>query len=366
LKIHYNYLPQEFGNIDGIITDWKRLAESTEFTLGPFVHEFEEAFKKLVNSKYCISTNNGTDALILCLKALGVGPGDEVITVNNTFYATAGAIAAVGAIPVLIDCDDRFQIDPALIAENVSKKTKAVIPVHWAGASPNMKSIMDICNELHLPVVEDACMGIGALCEGKAPGTFGKLGAFSMHPLKSLNAMGDGGIVVTDDQELYDWMYKYRNHGMIDRDHIEFWGVNMRMQPLQCIVGLHGLKRLHKTIQQRNANASILDAGLAQIKQVKIPARMPNYTETFALYMGLFEKRDELKKYLIENDVEVKIHYPIPLHKQEASKKFGKFNNNSLKKSVEQAEKLLTIPIHQFLNQEHMERILYLVKNFYS
>ena len=141
MKIEYNYLPYEFADSAAVFKEWKKLINSSEFTLGPFVKDFEERFAAYIGGRHCISTNNGTDALILALKSLGIGPNDEVITVTNTFYATVGAIVAVGATPVLIDSDDRFQINPDLIEQNLTSKTKAVLPVHWGGGSPNIKKI---------------------------------------------------------------------------------------------------------------------------------------------------------------------------------------------------------------------------------
>lgn len=366
MQVVYNYLPMEFADVEAVIADWRTLIKTTDFTLGAYVEAFETKFKTSIGAKHCISTNNGTDALILSLKALGIGPGDEVITVTNTFYATVGAIVAVGATPVLIDCDDRFQIDADRIEEAITERTKCVIPVHWGGASPDMQKIVAICKKHKLKIVEDACMGIGATIDGKAAGTFGDVNAFSMHPLKSLNAMGDGGMVVTDDDEAAAWMKKYRNHGMVDRDHIEFWGVNMRMQPLQCVVGLHGLDRLSNTIQLRNRNAQILDEGLSGHSQIHIPARRHSHVETFALYMGLFEERDALKAHLIEQGIEVKVHYPLPLHKQQAALENCRFDASKLKNAEHQADRLLTIPVHQFLTPQHMEYVVSTIKGFYK
>ena len=367
MQVVFNYLPQEFADVEGVIADWRKLIKTTDFTLGAYVEKFETTFKKSIGAKHCISTNNGTDALILSLKALGVGPGDEVITVTNTFYATVGAIVAVGATPVLIDCDERFQIDVSKIEESITAKTKCVVPVHWGGASPDMDAIVAICKKHKLTIVEDACMGIGASINGKAAGTFGDVNAFSMHPLKSLNAMGDGGIVVTEHDDAATWMKKYRNHGMIDRDHIEFWGVNMRMQPLQAIVVSHGLMRLSNTIALRNRNARILDEGLSKlVGHVHVPKRMEGHVETFALYMALFENRDALKNHLIEKGIEVKIHYPIPLHRQEAAKHNCRFDINNLDNANHQAERLITLPVHQFLNPEHMEYTVNIIQNFYK
>ncbi len=366
MKVHYNYLPQEFEDVDHVIQDWRKLIASSEFTLGPFLEDFEFKFATAMGSKHCIAVNNGTDALILSLKALGIGAGDEVITVTNSFYATVGAIIAVGATPVLVDCDARYQIDPNRIEEAISSKTRAVVPVHWGGASPEMDNIMKICEKRELMVIEDACMGIGARINGKSPGTFGVVNAYSMHPLKSLNAMGDGGVVSTNDDILAAWMRKYRNHGMIDRNHIEFWGVNLRMQPLQCIVLSHGLDRLENTIEKRNQNAEILDSGLGQIRGVTVPNRLRGYKETFALYMVLCERRDELIKFLHDNEIEAKIHYPLALHQQKAAQRDCKFNSDSLKVATHQADHLVTLPVHQFLGKTHMNYVVEKIREFYE
>jgi len=366
MRVEYNYLPQEFADAEGVIADWRKLITTTDFTLGAYVEAFEKRFAKHVGAKHCIAVNNGTDALILSLKALGIGPGDEVISVTNTFYATIGAIVAVGATAVLVDCDDRFQIDADKIEAAITPKTKALIPVHWGGASPEMEKITAIAKKHKLLMVEDACMGIGAYINGKHAGTFGDINAFSCHPLKSLNAMGDGGMVVTNSDEYAAWMRKYRNHGMVDRDHIEFWGINMRMQPLQCVVLDHGLNRLDNTIKIRNRNAAILDKGLKDLPQVQIPARLPGHVETFALYMGLFERREELRKYLIDKQIEVKVHYPLALHQQEAAKKDCRFDAKNLKNAEKQADLLLTIPVHQFATEEQMQYIVDTIKEFYA
>ena len=242
MKVPYNYLPLEFKNHKRIFNEWKKLIKSSDFTLGKYVNQFEKKFAKYIGVKYSVSTNTGTDALILSLKSLGVKKGDEVITVCNSFYASAGAIVACGAKPVLVDCDDRYQIKIEEIKKRINNKTKVIIPVHWGGASPNMYEIMKIAKKKKIHVLEDACMGIGGKIKRKSPGSFGIINAFSMHPLKSLNVMGDGGMVTTNNKKIFQWIKKFRNHGMVDRDHIDFWGINMRIQPLQAIVALEGLK----------------------------------------------------------------------------------------------------------------------------
>ena len=173
MRVPYNYLPKEFENHDEIVNAWKKLIASSEYTLGPYISRWEKKFAKFVGSKYCVSTNNGTDALILSLKSLGIKEKDEVITVANTFYATVGAIVAVGATPVLVDSDQRFQINLQSISKAITNKTKGILPVHWGGASPNMIEIMKIAKRNNLHVIEDACMGIGGKVNGVHPGTLG-------------------------------------------------------------------------------------------------------------------------------------------------------------------------------------------------
>ncbi len=365
--VKYNYLDKEFSKPRPIINEWKKLIKSTDFTLGKYVLNFEKSFSKFIGSKYCISTNNGTDALILCLKALNIKPGDEVITVVNTFYATVGAIEAVGATPVFCDCDERYQISINDIRKKITSKTKVIMPVHWGGASPDMFEIMKIAKKYNLKVVEDACMGIGASLKSKSPGTFGDVSAFSLHPLKSLNAMGDGGAVVTNNKRIFQWLLKYRNHGMINRDTISIWGENKRMQPLQAIVGLWGLKKINKVINIRNKNADYYDKKFKELKKfITVPRRKTGFTETFALYMVLCKKRNKLKKFLENKRIEVKIHYPKALNHQPAFRKFNlKRNNGKFKNSDYQAKNLLTIPVHQFIKKSHQDYVIDCIKKFY-
>jgi aminotransferase EvaB len=363
--VPYNYLPYEFKDTSKIFSSWKKLIDTSDFTLGHKVIEFEKKLARFIGVKYCISTNNGTDALILSLKSLNIKEKDEVITVCNSFYATVGAIVAVGAKPVFVDCDSRYQIDVNKIEKAITKNTKAIIPVHWGGASPDMQKISDICKKYKIHMVEDACMGIGALIKNKRPGSFGIVNAVSMHPLKSLNVMGDAGAILTNSGKIAKWLQKYRNHGMISRDKINFWGVNARIQPLQAIVAIEGLKKLKNVIKKRKKNAYILDKGLKNLfPKVIIPVRPKNYLETYALYMGLFNNRDKLVSYLKQKGIETKIHYPIPLHLQKASKIYnGKKGDFPV--SEYQSKKLVTIPVHQYLNNKQLKYIIKNIKDFY-
>lgn len=365
MKVPFNYLKQQFSNNAIYINKWKKLIKSSNFTLGEIVESFEKQFANFTKSKHCITTNSGTDAIIIGLKSLGVKPGDEIITVCNTFYATVGAIIACGCKPVFVDCDERYQIDITKIKKVITKKTKVILPVHWAGASPDMKKIKNLAKKNNIKILEDACMGIGTKIHLKNPGTFGDIGTMSMHPVKTLNVMGDGGIIVTNNNKLANWIRKYRNHGMKDRDHIDFWGVNSRLQPIQAIVAKIQLKKIKRIIQKRNYNAKFLDKELSKIKEVKIPKRIKNNKESFVLYIALFKNRDKLKKFLIKNGIDVKIHYPLPLHLQKASKNL-KYRKGSFPVAEKQATQMISLPVHQYLEKKHLVYMVKKIKEFYN
>lgn len=364
--VPYNYLPNQFANRLDIFDAWKKLTDTSEYTLGPKVEEFERNFASFVGAKYCISTNNGTDALILALKSLGITDGDEVITVPNSFYATTGAIVACGAKPIFIDVDSRYQMNAQLIESAITKKTKAILPVYWGGASPDMTAIVEIAKRNNLFVIEDACMGIGGSHQGISPGRYGDIGAYSMHPLKSLNVMGDGGMLTTDNTDLYNWMIEYRNHGMTDRDHIVRWGVNIRLQPLQAIVANLELPKIDKIVRDRTANAKYFDIAFKQLdSKVTTPKRVTNDVETYSLYMVLCKERDNLIKYLREKKIDAKIHYPIPLHLQDAAFNLG-YKVGSFPVAENQAYEILTLPVHQYLDETQLKYVINSISDFYS
>ena len=365
-KINFNYLNKEFKNISKIIKDWKKLIKKNSFTLGEYVEKAEKAISKEFKIKYCIGVNSGTDALILCLKSLNISAGEEVITSVNTFYATVGAIVAVGAKPILIDSDDRYQINDKLIENKISKKTKAVIAVHWGGASPNLEKIKRICETKKLYLIEDACMAMGGKVNKKYAGSIGDVSAFSLHPLKTINAMGDGGFFLTKHKKLYEWALKYRNHGMVDRDNISMWGVNMRLQPLQAVVFLNAIKKLKKIIIKRNKNSYLLDSYLRKIKQITLPNRITTNTETYSLYMVIVEKRDQLLNFLNKKGIEAKIHYPKHLAMQNFLKKDYKNYKQDFPVATFQSQHLITIPIHQYLSHKEIYYIYKVINDFYS
>ena len=208
-------------------------------------------------------------------------------------------------------------------------------------------------------------MSPGGSINGKHPGSFGDVSAFSMHPLKPLHVLGDGGMVATNSDKLASWMKKYRNHGMVDRDHIEFYGVNMRLQPLQAVVANFVLDTVDESVKKRNEIANYFDEHLKKIPQITIPRRPKGYVETYSLYMILCENRNSLLKYLNDNQIEAKIHYPIPLHLQEASKIYG-YKKGDMKLAESQAKKLITLPNHQFINNEMQIYTVEKINKFYG
>lgn len=365
MRVKYAYLDEQFPALDEYLPELRELVKSGEFTIGPYVEKFEGKFADYIGVKHCISTNTGTDALILALKSLGIGPGDEVITVTNTFYASAGAIVAVGAKPVFVDSDYRYQIDDTKIEAAISKNTKAIIPVHWAGMPPKMDEILKIARTHNLKVVEDACPATGAHINGKKAGSFGDVNAFSMHPLKPLNVMGDGGMIVTDSDEAADWLLKYRNHGMVDRNHIDMWGVNARLQPIQAVIATKLLDSIDHLVDLRVRNAKLLDEGLSDLKDfVYVPPRLEGYKEAYQLYLASFQRRDELIKFLIDNEIEAKIHYPIPLHLQKPGLALG-YKKGDFPVAEKQADEIITIPAHQHVEPNQIEFIVDKIKEFY-
>ena len=366
MQVKYSYLDQQFAEVEPYFEDLRRLVKSGEFTLGPFVEEFERKFACYIGVKHAIGTNNGTGALILALKAVGVKPGDEVITVPNSFIATAGAIVAAGARPVFVDCDERYQIDASKIESAITSRTRAILPVHWAGCPSDIEGILAIAARHGVPVVEDACPAVGAKVNGRSVGTFGKVNAFSMHPLKPLNVWGDGGIVVTDDDEAAAYLRLYRNHGLSDRDHVEIWGVNNRLQPVQAVVASRLLDGIEELVEARIRNARRLDAGLSGLSRFIQPPRRPTgYREVYQLYLAGATKRDQLLGYLVARGIEAKVHYPIPIHLQRGAAGLG-YKPGDFPVCERQAQEIVTIPAHQHVTAEQIDYVVSSIRAFYG
>lgn len=365
--VPYNYLDRQFdeAETEAILGKLRALVRTGEFTIGPPVLEFERRLGGMLGVKHVIGTNCGTDALILGLKALGIGVGDEVITAVNTFYATAGAIVAVGARPVFVDVDDQYQIDETKIEAAITPRTRALVPVYWAGLPPNMPAVMDIARRHHLYVVEDACPALGAAFEGKPAGAFGDIGAFSLHPLKPIHAWGDGGAIVTNHDAVGRWLRLYRNHGLVSRDEIEIWGVNQRLQTVQAVVANHILDRVNPWVDRRIEIANRIDAQLADIPEIVVPSRPANRTNAYQLYMIRARDRDRLAEFLADHGVDTRVHYPIPLHLQPAARSLG-YKRGDFPVAEAQAADLITLPCNQYLTDREVDYAIEAVRRFYQ
>ena len=367
-KVRYSYLPQQFENTDEIFDDLRRFLKTGLFTLGPEVEQFEKSFAKLIGTKHAIGVGSGTDALKLPLKALGIGHGDEVITTANTFIATAGAINEIGARVVFVDATPYYTMDPKKLEAAITKKTKAIMPVHLTGEPADMAAIMEIAAKHGLPVVEDACQSISAAIDGKAVGTYGVAAGFSLHPLKNLNVWGDAGVVVTNSDEMDKKLRLLRNHGMKNRDEIGIFGYNSRLDTVQAIVGNWIIKQTHDITAKRIANAAIYDAAFSKMEgKIRLPHRRSNARRVFHLYM--FEvaakQRDPLLRHLLDHGIEAKVHYPIPLFLQEGLAHLG-YKPGDFPETERQAREILTLPVDQHLSRDEIDYCIETVESFFK
>ena len=374
MKVPYNYLAQQFdvdgALVNGILGDIKELVRTGEFTLGPQVREFEKKFAALCGVSHAIGINSGTDALILILKALGIGPDDEVITVPNSFIATANAILFVGAKPVFVDVDDEYLMDINLVKAAITPKTKAILPVHLTGNPVFMPDLMDLrlhtgTYEISPYIIEDAAQAVDAQINGKKVGGWGVAGEFSLHPLKNLNVWGDGGMVTTSNGELAEKIRLMRNHGLASRDDCVMAAGNCRLHTIQAVVGLRLLSDVHKVSDARIKNAAIYDALLRDTGGVVIPPRCWFKRHVYHTYVIQVDWREDLVEFLAENEVETKIHYPVPIHLQKPYLELG-YMKGDFPKCEAQAKRILSLPIHQYLTKEQIYYTAKLIRKFYG
>lgn len=364
-KINHNYLSDQFSDYEQILKKIGEVVKRGDFTLGRAVDNFEDRFAATVGVSNAIGVGSGTDALFLSLKALGIGPGDEVIVPTFTFYATIGAIVTAGATPAFVDSGDDYNLDPNKIERAITSKTKAILPVHWTGKPCDMDAIMTIARQRNLAVVEDACHAITATFKGRPAGTFGEFGCFSLHPLKNLNVWGDGGLIVTNNDELATKIRLLRNHGLVDRDTCEIFGYNSRLDTIQAVVGDHLLDKLKVISESRIANSVFLDKSLSNVSEVTIPDRdSKNIRQVFHIYSLLFERRDELKKFLEGAGIDAKIHYPVPMHLQPAAKKYG-YTEGDFPLAEKISKSVMSLPVHEFISKDQLNHMVNLIKEFY-
>ncbi|MCG8524775.1 MAG: DegT/DnrJ/EryC1/StrS family aminotransferase [Opitutales bacterium] len=362
-KIPFGYLERQFEDIDPYLQDLKKVVVSTDLTLGKELTRFENAFAEEVSLKHVIGVASGTDAIMLALKIQGIGLGDEVITAANTFIATAGAIAMTGATPVFVDCEEGYVIDTDKIEAAITPKTKAIVPVHFTGNVADMDRVTEIAEKHGLIVVEDACQSILASIHNRPVGDWGSATCFSLHPLKNLNVWGDGGLIATNDDHLAEQLRLFRNHGLVDRDTVAFFGHNSRLDTLQAVIGNRLIPKLREITNRRIQIAQKFDDAFEQLDYVDVPTRRDGVRHVFHLYIIETDRRDELKEYLLQHNVSVKIHYPVPLHLQPASQNLG-YKQGDFPVSEKQAARILTLPAHPYLRDDEVDRIIELMRSF--
>jgi dTDP-4-amino-4,6-dideoxygalactose transaminase len=365
MRVPFSYLDRQFADVEAYLADVRDLVRSGDFTLGAAVTEFEQRFARLCGLAHAVGVGSGTDALILSLRALGVGPGDEVITSPNTFIATVGAIAMTGARPVFVDSDESFTLDPSLLEAAITPRTKAVVPVHYTGNVADMPAIAAIAQRHGLAVVEDACQAIGAQRDGLPVGLWGAAAAFSLHPLKNLNVWGDGGVIVTNDADLAQHLRLLRNHGLVGRDEVAIFGGNSRLDSLQAVIGNRLIAEAEFITNQRIANARRLDAGLADLPQISLPPRPANVRSVYHLYVVRAEGRDELLAHLTAHGVEAKVHYPVPVHLQPAARELG-YGPGDFPVAERDSRVGITLPAHQHLTDAEIDYVIEQVRAFYG
>jgi len=379
LKPQYHSLKKELD--DAVL----RVAESQYFILGPEVENMEKKFSEYLNCKYAIGVSSGTDALLLALMAIDIQPGDEVIVPTYSFFATAGVVARLNAIPVLTDMDPvTFNIDPEDIKKKITPKTKAIIPVHLYGQSADMEPIMKIAKEKNIFVIEDAAQAIGTeYKDGKCVGTIGDIGCFSFFPSKNLGGYGDGGLVTTNNDDIANMLRIKRVHGGEKKYYHKVIGGNFRIDALQSAVLRVKLPHLDNWSKQRRANADYYNeqfkkAGLSEEpgktkfddkNKVLLPKAvyrnadsLKNY-HIYNQYIIRVQERDELKKFLSENEIGNEIYYPVPFHLQDC---FANLNHSKgdFPESEKASETSLAIPIYPELIKEQQEFVVQKIREF--
>jgi dTDP-4-amino-4,6-dideoxygalactose transaminase len=338
--------------------------DSGQFILGDDVQQFEQRFAELCRVRCAVGVNSGTDALYLALQALGIGPGDEVISVPNSFIATTAAIVMVGARPVFVDIGDDGNMDPALLEGAITPRTRAVLPVHLTGRPADMDPILAVAQKHGLPVVEDCAQAVLAESRGRRVGSFGAVGCFSLHPLKTLNACGDGGVLTTNDPALAERLRVRRNLGLRTRDDCVVWSGNSRLDNLQAAILLVKLRYLERWTVRRRMNAAFYRAALEGVPDVTLPGERPWERAVYHTFVIQAERRDELKQYLLQQGIETAIHYPVPIHLHRAAAGLN-LPRGSFPVSERQADRILSLPVYPELTEVQRQAVADAIREFF-
>lgn len=358
-----SFLPMERELDSELRTAFDRVFKRSWYIDGEEDKKFESAFAEYCGSKYCIGTGNGLDALMLALKALKIGVGDEVIVPSNTYIATALAVTYVGATPIFVEPDIRtFNIDSSKIEEKLTDKTKAIMPVHLYGQPCDMEPIMAIAEKYGLFVVEDCAQAHGAVYKGRKVGTFGDAAGFSFYPGKNLGALGDAGAVITNDKELADKIRALGNYGSDYKYHHIYQGNNSRLDELQAAFLSAKLPILEKMNVERRRIAELYMNGITN-PDVILPYVMDDVLPVWHIFGVRCKKRDELEKYLNENEIGTNKHYPIPMHLQECYKELG-YKEGELPIAEEISATELSLPMYYGMGDDEIQYVIEIINKF--
>jgi dTDP-4-amino-4,6-dideoxygalactose transaminase len=358
LKIQYKQIEHE---VLPMITE---AMTSGAFIGGEQVSRFETEFAEFCNSSYCVGVNSGTDALRFALMTMGVGRGDEVITVPNTFIATTEAISQVGAKPVFVDIyPDTCNMDVSKIEEKINENTKAIIPVHLYGQPADMDPILKIAQKNDIMVIEDACQAHGAKYKNRNAGSMGAVGCFSFYPGKNLGAFGEGGAIVTQDEAVARNIRMIRDHGQQKKYFHDLEGYNGRLDAIQAGVLRIKLRRLGDWNRARRENAAYYNQLLSEIPSVTLPIEAEFANSVYHLYVILVDDRDGLQKFLDSKGIATGLHYPLPLHLQKAYEHLG-YRKGAFPVTEHIADRLLSLPMFPELTREQIEYVVRSVKEY--
>jgi len=361
IAIPFVHLKREYTQVNEEVTlAMQRVIQSGWFILGEELEGFEKEFSKYIGATYGVGVNSGSDALFLAVKALGIGEGDEVITVSHTFISTVDAVVRNGAKPVFVDIDpDTYCIDVSKIEQAITDKTKAILPVHLYGHPANMDPIMEIAQKHKLCVIEDACQAHGAEYKGNKAGSIGAVGCFSFYPAKNLGAYGDGGIVVTNDEKLAEKLRMMRNYGQPKKYYHDFVGVNSRLDEIQAAILRVKLKHLDEWNERRGKIAKLYNK-FFEDSDVVAPVEKEYANHIYHLYVIRHKDRDKLQQYLLKNGIQTQVHYPIPVHKQKAYLDSG--GDAQLPVTEKMCGEILSLPIYPSLKNKELEYIANTIK----
>jgi dTDP-4-amino-4,6-dideoxygalactose transaminase len=358
--IQFNNLNRQYADIrEEIESAIVRVLRSGWFILGEELDAFEKEFKKYVGCKHCLGVGSGTDAIALSIIGLGIGRGHEVITSDMTAFPTIAGIMQSGATPVVVDISpDDGLIDASSIEKKINKKTKAILPVHLYGQSCDMEAVRKIADSNDLKVIEDCAQSVGATFKHKRTGSLGDVGAFSFYPTKNLGAYGDSGAIVLDDEEIYQKLLRLRNYGQTDRYHHEEYGVNSRLDEVQAAILRVKLRHLEEWNNKRREHACYYQQ---QLNGVSFLKENSYGVPVYHLFPIRSTSRDRLMDYLSSHDIQSFIHYPLPIHKQNA---FHRQKKEAFPHTERFAEEILSIPLYPELREEEREKIVRIINEF--